>query len=106
VQCELGSERQRVRIFRPGASRKVSVLVCRLAGRAAGCGGCCSGTGTCGGAPGSPQLRCHSSEESQNHRMVGVGRDLCGSSSPTLPLKQGHLQQVVEDLVLCHELIW
>jgi len=22
--------------------------------------------------------------ESQNHRMVGVGRDLCGSSSPTL----------------------
>ena len=31
--------------------------------------------------------------ESQNHRMVGVGRDLCGSSSPTLLLKQGHLQQ-------------
>ena len=31
--------------------------------------------------------------------MVGVGRDLCGSSSPTLPLKQGHLQQAVEDLV-------
>jgi len=30
--------------------------------------------------------------ESQNHRMVGVGRDLCGSSSPTLLLKQGHLQ--------------
>ena len=29
---------------------------------------------------------------SQNHRMVGVGRDLCGSSSPTLLLKQGHLQ--------------
>ena len=27
---------------------------------------------------------------SQNHRMVAVGRDLCGSSSPT---KQGHLQQ-------------
>jgi len=25
--------------------------------------------------------------ESQNHRMVGVGRDLCGSSSPTLLLK-------------------
>ena len=23
--------------------------------------------------------------ESQNHRIVGVGRDLCGSSSPTLP---------------------
>jgi len=31
--------------------------------------------------------------ESQNHRIVGVGRDLCGSSSPTLLLKQGHLQQ-------------
>ena len=31
--------------------------------------------------------------ESQNHRMVGVGRDLCGSSSPTLLPKQGHLQQ-------------
>ena len=30
--------------------------------------------------------------ESQNHRMVGVGRDLCGSSSPTLLPKQGHLQ--------------
>jgi len=25
--------------------------------------------------------------ESQNHRIVGVGRDLCGSSSPTLLLK-------------------
>jgi len=31
--------------------------------------------------------------ESQNHRMFGVGRDLCGSSSPTLLPKQGHLQQ-------------
>ena len=28
--------------------------------------------------------------ESQNHRMVGVGRDLCGSSSPT-PLLQSSL---------------
>jgi len=27
-----------------------------------------------------------------NHRMVEVGRDLCGSSSPTLLLKQGYLQ--------------
>jgi len=34
----------------------------------------------------------HRITESQNHRMVGVGRDLCGSSSPTLLLKQGHLQ--------------
>jgi len=33
------------------------------------------------------------------YRMVGVGRDLCGSSSPTLLPKQGHLQQAVEDLV-------
>jgi len=37
--------------------------------------------------------------ESQNHRMVGVGRELCGSSSPTLLLKQGHLQQAAQDLV-------
>ena len=37
--------------------------------------------------------------ESQNHRIVGVGRDLCGSSSPTLLLKQGHLQQAAQDLV-------
>jgi len=28
--------------------------------------------------------------ESQNHRIVGVGSDLCGSSSPTLLPKQGH----------------
>jgi len=28
-----------------------------------------------------------------NHRMLGVGRDLCGSSSPTPLPKQGHLQQ-------------
>jgi len=31
--------------------------------------------------------------------MVGVGRDLCGSSSPTPLPKQGHLQQVAQDLV-------
>jgi len=31
--------------------------------------------------------------------MVGVGRDLCGSSSPIPLLKQGHLQQAAEDLV-------
>jgi len=31
--------------------------------------------------------------------MVGVERDLCGSSSPTFLLKQGHLQQAAEDLV-------
>jgi len=32
---------------------------------------------------------------SQNPRMVRVGRDLCGSSSPTPLPKQGHLQQAV-----------
>ena len=37
--------------------------------------------------------------ESQNHRMVGVGRDLCGSSSPDLLPKQGHLQRAAQDLV-------
>ena len=37
--------------------------------------------------------------ESQNHRMFRVGRDLCGSSSPTLLPKQGHLQQAAEDFV-------
>ena len=31
--------------------------------------------------------------------MVGVGRDLCGSSSPTLLPKQGHPEQTAEDLV-------
>ena len=36
---------------------------------------------------------------SQNHRMFGVGRDLCGSSSPTLLPKQGHPQQAAQDLV-------
>jgi len=36
---------------------------------------------------------------SQNHRMFGVGRDLCGSSSPTPLLKQGLPQQATQDLV-------
>jgi len=31
--------------------------------------------------------------------MVGVGRDLCGSSNPTPLLKQGLLQQAAQDLV-------
>jgi len=31
--------------------------------------------------------------------MVGIGRDLCGSSSPTPLPKQGHLQQAAQDLV-------
>jgi len=37
--------------------------------------------------------------ESQNHRIVGVGRDLCGSSSPTPLPKQGHPEQGAQDLV-------
>ena len=36
---------------------------------------------------------------SQNPRLAGVGRDLCGSPSPTPLLKQGHLQQAAQDLV-------
>jgi len=35
--------------------------------------------------------------------MVGVGRDLCGSSSPTPLLKQDHLQQAAQDLVQAGE---
>jgi len=35
----------------------------------------------------------------QNHRMVGVGKDLHGSSSPTSLPKQGHLQQAAQDLI-------
>jgi len=37
--------------------------------------------------------------ESKNHRMVGVGRDLCGSSSPTSLQKQDHLEQAAQDLI-------
>jgi len=31
--------------------------------------------------------------------MLGFGRELCGSSSPTPLPKQGHLQQAAQDLV-------
>ena len=41
----------------------------------------------------------HTPTESQNHRIVEVGRDLCGSPSPTPLLKQGHLQQAAQDRV-------
>jgi len=37
--------------------------------------------------------------ESQNHRIVGVGKNLWGSSSPIPLPKQGHLQQAAQDLV-------
>ena len=36
---------------------------------------------------------------SQNDRMVGVGRDLCGSSGPNPLPKQGHLQQAAQDRI-------
>jgi len=39
-----------------------------------------------------PQVKMKEITESQNHRIVGVGRDLCGSSSPTPLPKKGHLQ--------------
>jgi len=35
----------------------------------------------------------------QNHRMLGAGRDLCGSSSPMPMPKQGHLQQAAQQVV-------
>jgi len=35
----------------------------------------------------------------QNHRMFGFGRDLCGSSSSTPLMKQGHLEQAAQNLV-------
>jgi len=41
----------------------------------------------------------HRITESQNHRMVGVERDLCGSSSSTPLPKQGHLEQAERVLV-------
>jgi len=34
---------------------------------------------------------------SQNHRKLGVGRDLCGSPSPTPLPKQGHPEQAAQD---------
>jgi len=42
---------------------------------------------------------CCRRSQNQNHRMVGVGRDLCGSPSPTLLPKQGHPEQAAQDLV-------
>jgi len=38
-------------------------------------------------------------QKSQNHRMLRCGRDLCGSSSPTPLLKQGHPERAAQDLV-------
>jgi len=36
---------------------------------------------------------------SQNHRMVGIGRDLWGSCCPTALPKQSHLKQAAQDRV-------
>jgi len=44
-------------------------------------------------------LSYHIITESQNHNTLRVGRDLCGSSSPTPLPKQGHLQQAAQDHV-------
>ena len=38
----------------------------------------------------------HRITESQNHRMLEVERDLCGSSSPTALSKQSHLEQAAQ----------
>jgi len=40
------------------------------------------------------KLKSPSFTESQNHGMVRVGRDLCGSSSPTSLPKQGHYSRL------------
>ena len=37
--------------------------------------------------------------ESQNHRLLGAERDLCGSSDPTPLPKQGHPEQAAQDRV-------
>jgi len=37
----------------------------------------------------------HYFTESQNHRILRVGKDLCGSSSPAPLLKQGNLEQAL-----------
>ena len=42
----------------------------------------------------------------QNHRIVGVGRDLCGSPSPTPVPKQHHLELVLAFMQASHWLVW
>jgi len=49
----------------------------------------------CHGHPAPPSR--DETTESQNHRMFGVGRDLCGSSSPAPLPKHGHLEQAAQD---------
>ena len=53
------------------------------------------GSRTCWGIA---ALQMKANLESQNHRIVEFGRDLCGSSSPNPLPKQGHLQQAAQDL--------
>ena len=43
-----------------------------------------------------PNQKCGGRETSQKHRMFGVGRDLCGSPSPTPLPKQGHPEQAAQ----------
>ena len=43
-----------------------------------------------------------SKQRSQSHRIVGVGRDLCGSSSATPLPKQGHLDDKLKHSKLLH----
>ena len=49
--------------------------------------------------PSCPLGRSQNHRITQNYRMLGVGRDLWGSSSPTPLPKQGHLEQAAQDLV-------
>ena len=66
------------------------------------CPGCSAVPGSAGRSPSDTQWVSHLCLSLQNHtesQNVGVGRDLCGSSSPTLLPKQGHLQQAAQDLV-------
>ena len=45
------------------------------------------------------EVICHRITEPQHHRMLGVGWDLCESSSPTTLPKQSHLEQAAQGLV-------
>ena len=54
-------------------------------------GGCNEGSGFLNFPFFHPEVSPPHVTESQNHRIVGVGRDHCGSSSPALLLKQGPL---------------
>jgi len=46
-----------------------------------------------------PEEACQKPLFSQNHRMAGVGRNLCGSSSPTSLPEQDHPEQAAQDCI-------